>query len=370
MVVRFAEGFSPFLTYAATRANPIMPKEVYEQYGNFKDNLLGAGPFQLDMQSSQKGNRWVFKKNANYWEPGKPYLDEIRFVVLKDYSTVRAAYQTGQLDSHYVRNFRDAEEIRASVPDSVVYEFPSPPFKLWLSLSRPPTNDFRVRKAISLAVDRDGFVQTLAGGKGGWALGLSDALSNLFSQEEIKSFIKYDPNEARRLLVEAGHPNGVDVEVIGTAENAENMAQVELLQAYLRRAGINVVIKPVTSAEAATRRRQKDFEIITGVGARTRPDMDATLMSSLHPKGSNNYQGVDDAKVTELVFAQRRETDPMKRRELIRQAVRHVNESFTYVPTFRRTYYTYYRPYVRNYYPHIDSETRGGPGIAATWLDR
>jgi len=370
VVIRFKDGFTPFVTYTATKSNPIVAREVYEQDGHLKDRLVSSGPFYLDTDAGQKGTRVVFKRHPGYWEAGKPYLDEVRFLVLPDESATRAAFATKQLDADQVNSFREMEEVRKSAPDAVVHDYPSPPFKLWLNLLRPPLNDFRIRKAVSLAMDRDGFIQTIGGGKGEWALAHSEIMTDLFTQEEIKSFIKYDPEEARRLVIEAGYPSGVEVDAFLASDSEERITYVQLFQAHMRRAGINLVLQSMPFSQTSVKRRAKDFSIDMSGGGQTRADIDGWLWPATYPGGGNNYDQIDDAKVTELLRAQRREVDPQKRRELLRQVIRYVNESYLSIATFRRTYYRFTHPYVKDYYPHADTPNEGSPGIVGVWLDR
>ena len=63
VVVKFSKPYAPFLNYNYTFALPIYPHEIYDQYGKFSDQLVGTGPYQLDSAQSQRGTRWVFKKN-------------------------------------------------------------------------------------------------------------------------------------------------------------------------------------------------------------------------------------------------------------------------------------------------------------------
>ena len=91
VVVRFNKPFVPFVNYMATEVMTMGAREVFEQDGSLQRRMVGTGPFIHDEASTQKGARWVFKKNPSYWEPGKPYLDEIRYLVLPDDPTTVAA---------------------------------------------------------------------------------------------------------------------------------------------------------------------------------------------------------------------------------------------------------------------------------------
>lgn len=71
VMVHFKTPFAPFLNYAASRWNPIMPKEIYVQDGHLKDRIIGPGPYNLDTNASQKGTRLIWKKNPSYYDAGK-----------------------------------------------------------------------------------------------------------------------------------------------------------------------------------------------------------------------------------------------------------------------------------------------------------
>ena len=119
--MRFKKPFAPFLNYAASRGLPVQPHEIFDQDGSLTKRLAGSGPFQLDVANSQRGTRWVFKKNLDYWGAGQPYLDEVHCLVLPDDATVNAAFQSKQLDIIPVADGGDitpqaAVQIKAAAP--------------------------------------------------------------------------------------------------------------------------------------------------------------------------------------------------------------------------------------------------------------
>ena len=93
-VVRFSEPRASFLgVTAADRWSAIVPREIFDQDKHLKDRLIGTGPYTFDQIASQKGTRWVFKKNASYFIPGQPYIDQVRWLVLPDDAATYAAFQ-------------------------------------------------------------------------------------------------------------------------------------------------------------------------------------------------------------------------------------------------------------------------------------
>jgi ABC-type transport system substrate-binding protein len=81
---------------------------------------------------------------------------------------------------------------------------------LSMGSDKPPFADARVRKALSLRVDRDEFLKVFSGGNGQWAL--AGSMPGIFSERETKQILSYDPEQAKQLLTEAGYQNGIDAE--------------------------------------------------------------------------------------------------------------------------------------------------------------
>jgi len=365
VVVKFREGFAPFLNYAATTDNPIMAREIYEQDGHLKDRIAGTGPFILDSAAGQKGSRAVLKKNRSYFEEGKPYLDEYHLLIIKDESLRQAAFTSRQLDLYVSgRDPTVTEEVRRSVPGAQPIDFVSSPNIMALNFKRPPFDSMKVRLAVSRAIDRDEVVKLVTGGRGGWALAFSNIRDDLFTQQEIKSFVKYDPEESRRLLAEAGYPQGFQAELIFAADDAQQKA-AELVQAQLKRVGINLILKPLEATENTRRRRAADCDICW-LGEAPRVDPDGQLFNGARARGTANYNQITDPTVEAMVLAQRREGNPEKRTQLLRDVIRHINEHAFAVPTWRSQLAALTHPYVKGYHQNADYRTQGV--IRETWL--
>jgi peptide/nickel transport system substrate-binding protein len=365
--ISFNKSFAPFLSYAAAFNNPILAREIYDQDGSFADRIVGSGPFQLDVGASQKGSRWIFKKNPNYWEQGKPYLDEVRWLIIRDSGSISNAFKTKQLDMTNTMTFQEAEQFKRESPDVVLMPQQSLAAQaIYMNERRPPLNDERVRKAISLAIDRDEFIQTFSGGKGSWSL--FGAFSDTFSQDEIKQMLKTDLNESRRLLAEAGHSNGLNLEFLypGNGFGEGYILEMQLFQSQLKKAGINLELKSLDLPTYLERTRRDTFDI-TLRGVSVQPDVDSYLYLSFHPQSQRNYYGVNDDNVTRLLEAQRSEPDVVKRREIIREAVRYTTEHAMGLATYTPVIYRAVQPHVKNFAAH--SGTGFWP-VESTWLEK
>src|SRR5581483_9525839 len=82
VVFHFENPYAPFVNYAYDRGLQIVPHEIFDQDGSLSKHMVGTGPFMLDESASQHGSRWVFRKNPGYWQSGKPYVNEIDYLVI------------------------------------------------------------------------------------------------------------------------------------------------------------------------------------------------------------------------------------------------------------------------------------------------
>ncbi len=358
-VVRFKEPFSPFLSYTASNWNPIVPKEIYEADGHLKNRMAGTGPFRLNVEASQKGTRWMFEKNSAYRDPGRPYLNQIRRLVLADDATERAAFQTQQLDilgsGRSGADYNDAMELKKAMPSAVVQEFLQPKgYHLYFTgARRGPFDDVRVRRAFALAIDRDEMNRVMSGGRGAWAA--TGAWPGLFTDEETRQLMRHDPDEARRLLREASFPFDWVLEWTNVIESkVANETIIPLVQSQLSKIGVKSELKLIPRAIQRQRKYAGDYDLDMdfATGA-LEADFDSLLFGGYYSKSALNWSHLNDPELDKLLFAQRQETDAAKRRELHRTVVRRIVDQAWGVDIIFPVKAAVIQPYVRNYYAHF-----------------
>lgn len=376
-VVKFNKPFVPFITYTAVDKNVMHAREVYDKNGDFLklDSLVGTGPFIFDFPGSQAGSRWAMKKNPDYWQPGKPYLDEVVGLVIPDASTAFAAFKTKQLDmlggsgdsSGYELTPNDLQSIRGNNPDAVVVKQQNiNTDNIYMFLFGPPFDNVKVRQAVALAIDRDEWIKVIGNGEGEWAL--AGGLPDTFTDAERRQILKYDPEQAKRLLAEAGYAGGgPKIEFLGSVAYGEiYRTKAQLLQAQLKRVGIDMSIQIMDHADYLKRTRTGGKFDITFRGKALFVDIDSYAYAVFHPKGSTEGGGgPDDPFMTPLLEKQRQEADPAKRKEIMRQVVKYANEQayrlgLIYVPT-----YNVYAPRVKGYPSHLQANAQA---FLNTWI--
>lgn len=356
VVVRFPQPYVPFLSYLGSYTIPILPREIYQEDAHFKERMAGSGPFQLDAGASQPTTKWVFKKNKDYWQPGKPYLDEIHYVVLRDEATRRAAFQAKQLDKVRVLDLGGRAQIKNAVPDAHELLDTGPqPISLYLSQKFPEMKDIRVRKAIQLAIDQGPFDQMTTGGAGGWSI--TGVSGDVFSQEEIRKLVKYDPERSKQLLKEAGYANGIKIPFGSTASASYGAvsAQEELVQAQLKKVGIDLVIEPLDKPTWRKKLYSGDFHMML-ITEKRFIDPDSFFFGQYHSSSNGRWELVDDPKLDQLIAVERSEPDPAKRQEKIKDMSRHLTEQAYHFAVYRPLELYYTHSYVRNLYEHWSDE--------------
>ncbi len=370
VIIRFKEPFAPFLTYAASDYTAIVPKEIYAADGHFKDRIIGTGAFFLNVSASQKGTRWVTTKNPNYWMPDRPYLDEARALILTDDSAAVAAFQTKRLDWLGPElPVKMGQETLRGAPDAVAFKYPkAEPIHIYMNHKQPPLDDVRVRQAISLATDPDEFIKVMSDGEGGWAL--AGTLAGMLSDQEVKEIVRYDPEQAKRLLQQAGYGSGLTIPFEYPPDRGqERIIWFELFAAQMKRVGITLQPVVMPYAEYSTYRKAGKHHLnITSKDVVA--DVDSYIYGVFYPNNRNNYDGVNDPDLTKLLEAQRREADPEKRMQLIKQAVRMINGEPKWLG--RALYfgmnYELWHPYVKGF--GLNYHEEGWDVLVHTWLDK
>src|SRR5437870_10572965 len=144
----------------------IFSREVLEEDSDLKKRLIGTGPYILKEHTRKV--RVVLQRNPDYFDTARPYVDEYVILSAPDAATRTAAFRTGQSDFLPLQSPSEVEAVRKSNPAALVQALtPSiTPFGLALAQDRPPFNDVRVRRALSMAIDRQRQVETVHEGHG------------------------------------------------------------------------------------------------------------------------------------------------------------------------------------------------------------
>ena len=213
-----------FPTYMSIYQARILPADVDIERLTLEE--FGTGPFKID--EHLPGERTTMVRNDDYWEEGKPYLDEIVLLAIPEPATRDEALKSGDVDVVYELTTQSVPAIEAH-PDTTVLKATS---WSWIGLvmdnARPPFDNKLVRQAFQAATDREAINQVATFGLGIPAFDHPIHPAHpVFSKQYAPP--DYDPELARSLLEQAGYPDGIDVD-LHTADIGSGM--IELAVAF------------------------------------------------------------------------------------------------------------------------------------------
>jgi peptide/nickel transport system substrate-binding protein len=325
------------LSNLASPWNVILPKKYLDKDPNyFKTNVVGSGPFKF--KNYTRGSTFEGERNPDYFIKDRPYLDGYKFFISPETSVRAAAIRSGRA---YIE-FRDlpnaeVESIKKQLGDKIVVQ-ETPMTGQWglaINNTAKPFNDVRVRKAISLGIDRYTMGRVLypltglkyVGGlmRPGSEWGMPEA-----ELQKLPGFgkdIEKNRAEARRLLAEAGYPNGL--KVVLKNRNVKLPYQdfaVFLIQEW-RKIGIEAEHRPLeTAAWFNDGQTTGNFELMVAPTVEFMDDPDQFL--GRYATGSTqNWGRFSDPRIDDLFSRQARALDTQERKKLINEMEKIVLEN-------------------------------------------
>jgi peptide/nickel transport system substrate-binding protein len=263
---RLKEPWPDFLTFysTATAAGWIVPRQYVEKVGNegFKKAPVGAGPYKF--VSFNPGVELVLEAFDQYWRK-PPNVKRLVFKVIPEETTRLAALKRGEVDIAYSIRGELAEELRRTPGLTLKPAVVQGVFCLYFPDQwnpKSPWHDERIRRAASLAIDREGTNQALT-------LGYSLITGNPIVADHYEFFWQppmpvYDPEQAKKLLADAGHPNGFDGGDYYCDSSYSNIGEAVLDN--LQAVGIRARLRPIERAAFIKGYSEKQFKNIIQAG--------------------------------------------------------------------------------------------------------
>ena len=216
---------------------------AYKQNGVdwMKQHPIGTGPFKF--LSFEKDVSLKFVRNDNYWQPGKPYLDGIDMLTVKESLTAQGAMQSNGGDVWLCQMGKILGDMKG-LGFTVKPDLGGTNFLLFDSANPDSKfSDVRVRQAVEYAIDKQAIVDTLGYGFGAVTYQIAPP-SNPAYNKNIGTRA-YNPAKAKELLAAAGFPNGFKVNLITMGSSTDSLS----IQQYLLAVGIDVKLEPVDNAK-------------------------------------------------------------------------------------------------------------------------
>jgi peptide/nickel transport system permease protein/peptide/nickel transport system substrate-binding protein len=295
--VHLTRADSSLILILADRPGMMVSPAAVAKFGDdFQRNPVGAGPFTF--VEWVPNDHLTGKKNASYWQQGKPYLDQITIRYIPDSQTGLNSLLAGEadlgmkVDASNLETLKSHDNIKVSTLASLGFD------SCYFNYSKEPFNKLEVRQAFNYAVDRDAlnkaFVFDTAKPAvepyppGYWA-----------AQPDLAKAWPHDPAKAKQLLAQAGYANGLTLKGL-TYDASSQQRKGEILQSQLKEVGINVTFEPMEVGAATSSFFENLSHDIYSAGWSGRPDPSQTANSlfakdSFYNAGKLAAPGMDDA---------------------------------------------------------------------------
>jgi peptide/nickel transport system substrate-binding protein len=386
--IRFDQRFSADVFYFLGYEDRcvVAPPELQAAPGRAKlwENQVGTGPWQYD--EYVVGSHFALKRNMDYWDStvidGKeyqlPFADRVVLPIIVDETTRLAAMKTGKadLDEHINSpNWPTMDKVQGLKNANIIGGANA---RVVLRADQPPFDNPKVRNALFIGTDL-AKAQTLWGAEGlpihffpiYPSAPAYTKLENL--PAEIKELYSYNPEKAKKMLAEAGYPNGFEININADSEVLQSMDLASLLENQWSKIGVKATIIPRDSVEH-TRMKYSHPPAWTGVLWDHLLEASETRMYTYYHKSGVdlNYAAWSNKRLDELCELMEAELNYDKQQTYVKEAGEILMREGPYIPISIIPTRIYWWPWVKNYWGAytIQDDCNFSELAAFLWIDQ
>jgi len=235
------------------------------------ENACGTGPFMIT--EYKDGHSQTYTKNPNYWDSdvinGKkyklPFADKIYISVIKDDQTRNATFRSGKLDLLMALSWKYVDELKKSLPQlKWGRSLGNGNFTMAMRMDQKPFNDIRVRRAMNLAINKKEIIDSFYGGNAEMhTYPFPPSFNEVYTPLDklppsARELYSYNPAKAKKLLAEAGYPNGFSFKAQIPNNDQTGLDLGALVVAYLAKIGVKLELEPMDYGLWITRMLKKN----------------------------------------------------------------------------------------------------------------
>jgi len=368
--------------------------EAVNAWGNLNDwhHAIGTGPFILSDFVS--GASATLSKNPNYWGYDErypknqlPYIDTIKMLIIPDSATAIAAFRTGKIDVLDSLTIQQAQQIEKTQPDVLQVTIPAASAETIDPRNDVvPFKDIRVREAMQMAIDLPTLAKTYYAGTCspdpctltssymiGWGFPY-----NIWPQD-LKDQYVYNPTAAKKLLADAGYPNGFKTDVV--FDQAGDSDLLQIVKSYFAAIGINMEIRPMDSLSwtsfVITQKKYDQMEQRSGGGQFGITYQPLRQIARLLTNSASNHVGVSDPAYDALYNKALAASNLIDVQQAVKDINQYVAQSHFAISLLQTMVPTLYQPWLKGYSGQARALWGGGTGPlmlgtygARFWIDQ
>ncbi len=331
-------AWAPLIADLSLFSNGVIPNNYGGKTAEqFYTAPVGTGPFVWD--AWKKGESLTLTANSKYWQPGKPYLDRVTWNVVPDATTRKLQVQGGQIDIDDTPDWSSLASLKSSAGVNAL-TFPSTQLDyIAFNQQKAPFDDVHIRKAISMAIDREALVKAVLFGNGAAADSLLAPGVPFYDGKTGAA--TFDVAGAKAEMAKSTKPAGFSTSLLISSGNPNQGAVAQIMQAELKEIGITMEIRQLDPTANKKARLASDFDMATSAWTMDIPDPDEWTSFAVDPNGGSHstFTYYNNPDVIAINKKAQQETDDAKRQVLYTQLQ-------TQAAADAFLAYLYYSPYV------------------------
>lgn len=324
VILKLKKVFTPLLNNLALFSSAILPQKAFEaSSGSFFEKPIGSGPFTV--AAWNKGQGLSLRKNANYWQAGKPDLDGAELLVIPEGNSRVLKLQAGEIDAaleiplNQMQSLGRAGTIKTAVANVLRTDF------VLLNTKKKPFDDVRVRQALNYAIDKEGLVKALLYGAG--KVSNSPMPPMAYADPDLKPYA-HDIAKAKALLKDAGYADGFKTSLLVHSGRPLHRQLGQALQSALAQIGVTAEIRLVEGGTHWSTTKAGDYEMAVSYASSDTIDPDQMAgFLIVNPERANAYHTEwKSERVNELYEKERATNDGPERGAMFKEMVKLAHE--------------------------------------------
>jgi peptide/nickel transport system substrate-binding protein len=349
------------LAMLATGWTPIYPCHVSP--AEMRRHPIGTGPFKfVDFKANQS---ITLTRNPGYWKEGRPYLDGIEYRIIKDVSTRLLSFMAGKEDVYFGVTMPQLKDVKTKLPQAICdMTIPNVARNLLVNRDVPPFDKPELRRAMSLTIDRQAFVDIIADGQGAIGGVMQPPPEGVWGMPPyaMRNLPGYDPDvassraQARKIMQQLGYgpDNRLSLTVTTRNVQAYRDAAVVLLD-QLKQIYIDATLNPIDTTQWYPTLTRKDYKVAVNVTETAVDDPDVAFYENYYTGSTRNYTGYGNPEVDKLIDKQSAASNVDKRRKLVWEIERKLIEDDARPILFYTRAANCREPYVKNLTTMVNS---------------
>ncbi len=365
------------LALLASGYTPVYPCHVSP--GDMRTHPIGTGPFKF---VEFKANESIkLTRSPDYWRKGHPYLDGIEFTIIPNRSTAILAFVAGKFDMTFPTEVSIPllKDVKSQDPTAVcVVEPNNVSTNIIVNSSAPPFDNSDIRKAMALSLDRKAFINIMFEGQGDIGGTMEPAPAGLWAmpKEMLESIPGYGPDvnanreEAKKLMQKAGYGPDKHLAVkVSTRNIPVYRDPAVILIDQLKSIYIDGELDVVETANWFPKIARKDYMLGLNLTGNAVDDPDQSFYENYSCGSERNYTNYCNKEIEKLFDAQSQETNIDKRKKLVWEIDKKLQEDVARPIIFHARTGTCWKPYVKGV-TVMSNSSYNGYRYEDVWMDK